>query len=102
MSALPSPDHLERRLRDLLADMLVLDVAEVKAESLLLADLDIDSISLIELTFAIEREFGVAFPHLKATEETIRRAGSGMLRYAPRPAQNISSGNVRRSVMRSR
>jgi hypothetical protein len=42
----------------------------VRPDSLLLDELDVDSITLIELAFAIEKEFGVDFPEVKATEET--------------------------------
>ena len=33
-------------------------------------DLDVDSIALLELAFTIERDFGVPFPDVKASEET--------------------------------
>jgi len=59
------------RLQAILADLLVLEPSDVKPDSRLLDDLDADSITFIELAFAIEREFGVRLPEVKADEETL-------------------------------
>jgi acyl carrier protein len=58
------------RVIHMLSELLLLRPEEIRPESLLLRDLDVDSIALLELTFCIEKEFGVDFPDLKASAET--------------------------------
>src|SRR5438876_1026083 len=62
--------EIETRLRAILSDLLLLKTEDVRSESLLIDDLDVDSIALLELAFTIERDFGVPFPDVKASEET--------------------------------
>lgn len=59
------------RLRAILSDVLVLELADVRPETRLLEDMDADSITLIELAFSIEKELGVRLPEVKADEETL-------------------------------
>jgi acyl carrier protein len=66
----PIHDDVPRRMQDILCDLLCLKPEEVRPESLLLDDLDLDSLGFIELAFAVEKTFGVDFPDVKATEET--------------------------------
>jgi acyl carrier protein len=66
-----SRDDVRAKLRDMVCELLVLEPDEVRPESLLLDDLDADSITFLELSFAIEKEFGVVLPELKADEETL-------------------------------
>jgi len=47
------------RMREIVADCLQLDPAEVRPESRLFADLGADSLDYVELTFLFEKEFGV-------------------------------------------
>jgi acyl carrier protein len=65
-----SAETVLSRLQRILCDLLVLKPEDVHPESLLVDDLDADSIAMIELMFAIEQEFGVKLPDLKADEET--------------------------------
>jgi acyl carrier protein len=58
-------------VRDILAGQLLRSRADVRAESLLVQDLEVDSLGLIELTFAIEEKFGVEFPDLKTSAEML-------------------------------
>jgi acyl carrier protein len=58
-------------VRDILSGQLLQKREDVRAESLLLQDLDVDSLGLIELTFAIEEKFGVEFPDLKTSAELL-------------------------------
>lgn len=58
-------------VRDLLSGQLLRKREDVRAESLLVQDLDVDSLGLIELTFAIEEKFGVEFPDLKTSAELL-------------------------------
>src|SRR5438093_12069773 len=62
--------EIETRLRAILSDLLLLKTEDGRSESLLIDDLDVDSIALLELAFTIERDFGVPFPDVKASEET--------------------------------
>ena len=65
----PVSEEVVEHLRTILCDLLVLKAADVHPSSLLMDDLDIDSLGLIELVFTIEREFGVTFPEVKASQE---------------------------------
>ena len=53
-----------------LGELLVLDPQEIRPDSLLIDDLDADSITFVELSFAIEKDYGVTIPELKADEST--------------------------------
>src|SRR2546426_12428227 len=61
--------EIEARLRAILSELLLLKPEDVRSESLLIDDLDVDSIALLEMAFTIERDFGVPFPDVKASEE---------------------------------
>src|SRR2546425_6084255 len=65
-----SVNGVRERLRTIFCDLLLLERDGVRPEHLLFADLDVDSITLLELSFAVEKEFGVEFPAVKASEET--------------------------------
>jgi acyl carrier protein len=58
-------------VREILCGLLLKKPADVRAESLLVQDLEVDSLGLIEMTFAIEEKFGVEFPDLKASAELL-------------------------------
>ena len=58
-------------VRDILSGQLLRKRDDVRVESLLVQDLDVDSLGLIELTFAIEERFGVEFPDLKTSAELL-------------------------------
>jgi acyl carrier protein len=68
--ALVRCEDVETRVRRLLCELLLLDADAVRPASLLVEELDLDSLAFIELAFAVEKEFGVEFPDLKANEET--------------------------------
>jgi len=59
------------RLQKILCELLLLRPEEVKPESLLVVDLDVDSLAFIELAFTIEKEFQVEFPDLKTANQTL-------------------------------
>ncbi len=59
------------KVRAMLADLLVLNLEEIKPESLLVDDLDADSIAFLELWFLLEKEFGLELPEVKADEELL-------------------------------
>ena len=58
-------------VRDILCGQLLRSRKDVRAESLLVQDLEVDSLGLIELTFEIEEKFGVEFPDLKTSAELL-------------------------------
>jgi len=62
---------VETRLRTILSELLLLPPEDVRSDSLLVDDLDVDSIAQVELAFRIETDFGVPFPDVKASEETL-------------------------------
>lgn len=50
------------KVRDIIADVLVLDEDEVQADSRLIADLGAESIDFLDLVFQLEKEFKIKIP----------------------------------------
>ncbi len=50
------------RLKELIAENFGCEIEYVKPETNLVEDLEIDSLDIVELTMAIEEEFGVSIP----------------------------------------
>tara|TARA_Y100000031_G_scaffold32902_1_gene36727 strand:+ start:479 stop:736 length:258 start_codon:yes stop_codon:yes gene_type:complete len=57
------------RVREITADKLSKDISEVSAESSFTADLDADSLDVVELIMAIEEEFGTDDTPLEISDE---------------------------------
>ena len=57
------------RVREIAADKLSKDISEVSAESSFTADLDADSLDVVELIMAIEEEFGTDDNPLEMSDE---------------------------------
>ena len=57
------------RVREIAADKLSKDISEVSAESSVTADLDADSLDVVELIMAIEEEFGTDDTPLEISDE---------------------------------
>ncbi len=57
------------RIRDIAADKLSVDIAEVSAESSFTEDLNADSLDVVELIMAIEEEFGSDDQPLEISDE---------------------------------
>ena len=57
------------RVREIAADKLSKDISEVSAESSFTADLDADSLDVVELIMAIEEEFGTDDAPLEISDE---------------------------------
>ena len=56
-------------VREIAADKLSKDISEVSAESSFTADLDADSLDVVELIMAIEEEFGTDDTPLEISDE---------------------------------
>lgn len=54
--------EIERRVKDLIAESLGVNPAEVTAEKSFIDDLGADSLDIVELVMAIEKEFGIEIP----------------------------------------
>lgn len=50
------------KLREIIADVLVIDEADVSLDSRLIADLGAESIDFLDLVFQIEKEYGIKIP----------------------------------------
>ena len=62
---MPSPNtrlDLERKIREVVAEMLRLDPEQIRMEDDLLVDLGADSLALAELAMQLERRMGVKVP----------------------------------------
>ncbi|TME76690.1 MAG: SDR family NAD(P)-dependent oxidoreductase [Chloroflexi bacterium] len=70
VSASP-PSTVEERVRAILCELLVLRAEEVTSESLLMDELDADSITFLETFITLEKEFGLDLPDVKADEATL-------------------------------
>ena len=57
------------RVREIAADKLSKDISEVSAESSFTADIDADSLDVVELIMAIEEEFGTDDTPLEISDE---------------------------------
>ena len=57
------------RIREIASDKLSKDISEVSAESSFTADLDADSLDVVELIMAIEEEFGTDDTPLEISDE---------------------------------
>jgi acyl carrier protein len=66
-------DEFYAKFRVILSDLLILKEEEIKPGSLLLEDLDADSISFLELSFLVEESLGVKMPEVKVTEELLTK-----------------------------
>jgi acyl carrier protein len=71
VSALPADAPVLDRLREILCELFLHEPAQVRAESLLIGELDVDSIGFLDLAFTIEDRFGVVFPDLKTDAQLI-------------------------------
>lgn len=60
----------KEQLRDLVADVLDLDVAEVTDHAHFVDDLDVDSLMALEITVRLEREYGVRLAESELTAIT--------------------------------
>jgi len=59
MADTTTPGLDKEQLRDLVADVLDLDVAEVTDDAHFTEDLDVDSLMALEITVRLEKEYGV-------------------------------------------
>ena len=50
------------KVREIIADVLVIDEEEVSLQSRLIADLGAESIDFLDLVFQLEKEFGIKIP----------------------------------------
>ena len=57
------------RIREIAADKLSKDISKISAESSFAADLDADSLDVVELIMAIEEEFGTDDTPLEISDE---------------------------------
>lgn len=85
----PTPERVTALLRELLADILELDVAQVGAEEDLVDELDADSLQRLELMTEVEHELGIrldarawrgARTVAELTELTLQRCGAAQPR----------------------
>jgi acyl carrier protein len=54
-------ENVFARLRNILADVLVVDVARITTDTDLEEDLGTESIDFVDLSFRVEEEFGISF-----------------------------------------
>jgi acyl carrier protein len=71
MSKLPPDAPVLDRVREIICELFLHDPAQVHAESLLIGELDVDSIGFLDLAFTIEDRFGLVFPDLKTDAQLI-------------------------------
>ena len=69
--AIDSYETLYSELVVLLSDLLVVPVDEIEPHSLLVDDLDADSVSFLELSHMLKERFGIQMAEVKVDEETL-------------------------------
>jgi acyl carrier protein len=55
-------DSVYPKVREIIADVLVIDEEDVSLDSRLIADLGAESIDFLDLVFQLEKEFGIKIP----------------------------------------
>lgn len=67
---------IEKRVKEIIAEQLSIDVAEVKPEASFIDDLGADSLDTVELIMAFEEEFDLEIPDEEA--EKIKTVGDAV------------------------
>jgi len=55
-------ENVYPKVREIIADVLVIDEEEISQDSRLIADLGAESIDFLDLVFQLEKEFGIKIP----------------------------------------
>ena len=58
-------DEIEKRVNDVLNEVLGVDYSEIKGDAVLSEDLDADSLDAVEIFMELEHEFGISIPDEK-------------------------------------
>ena len=58
-------DEIEKRVNDVLNEVLGVDYSEIKGDAVLADDLDADSLDALEIVMGLEYEFGISIPDEK-------------------------------------
>jgi acyl carrier protein len=67
---------LEKKVRELIADRLKLDIEQVQSSSKFIEDLGADSLDIVEMIMQMEEEFGITIPDEDA--EKIKTVGDAI------------------------
>jgi acyl carrier protein len=76
VAAAMATEEISRRVQDVIATSLKLEPDQVKPEASFKDDLDVDSLDVIEMAVAMEKEFGIqvpdeALPKIKTVQDVI-------------------------------
>ena len=58
-------DEIEKRVNDVLNEVLGVDYSEIKGDAVLADDLDADSLDAVEIVMGLEHEFDISIPDEK-------------------------------------
>ena len=58
-------DEIEKRVNDVLNEVLGVDYSEIKGDAVLADDLDADSLDAVEIVMELEHEFDISIPDEK-------------------------------------
>lgn len=58
-------DEIEKRVNDVLNEVLGVDYSEIKGDAVLSDDLDADSLDAVEIVMELEHEFDISIPDEK-------------------------------------
>lgn len=67
---------LEKKVRELIADRLKLDIEQIQPSSKFIEDLGADSLDIVEMIMQMEEEFGITIPDEDA--EKIKTVGDAI------------------------
>ena len=67
------------KVREIIADVLVIDEEEILKNSRLIADLGAESIDFLDLVFQLENEFGIKIPRERRRIDSKRHASIAKL-----------------------
>ena len=69
-------EELFDKVKEVIAEQLNVDAADIASESAFVDDLGADSLDIVELVMALEEEFGISIPDEEA--ENIRTVGDAV------------------------
>lgn len=68
-------EHVVQSVREILAQLLVLELDEIEADSSIVEDLGADSLDIVDLSFQLGRQYGCALPKVSVLDHTVAVCG---------------------------
>ncbi len=76
---MPTTDEILEKVRDILVDALGADAEDVTPDARLMADLDAESIDMLDIVFRLEKGFNIKIPRGELVPENLAAADSSFI-----------------------